>query len=117
MPNEPASRDGRRGATPTLRGALLWAVVGAALFLGVGAALPVWERAEIFVGQRAPLWQVIRLRMEGADRYAYLGYMVYEPGYGDLIAGSARLLAFGAAVGLLGYCVRLGVNEWKGGGA
>jgi hypothetical protein len=27
----------------------------------------------------------------------------YEPGYGDLIAGSVRLLACGALVGVLGY--------------
>jgi hypothetical protein len=112
--NEPTSTETRHPARPTLRGALLWAVVGAALFAGVGEELPVWP---INTECRAELWCAFYHQWLFAGG-AWLGNngLIGSPGVRDLAAGLLGLLLLGALAGLLGYRAWLALR-WKGGGA
>jgi hypothetical protein len=87
MPSsEPANLEGRRPTGPTLRGAVLGAVVGAALFLGMGAALPVWttmERApaeeDSPPGLHLMAWQPAKVTLWSAIRTRMLSPFLFEP--------------------------------------
>jgi hypothetical protein len=119
MPNATSGTEGRR-RHPTLRGALLCAGVGVAVFLGVGAALPVWRLwppwppvgngGAIFLDtpswegseERGPLWQAIAAKSRAQEFMRTTGRPVryLEPGDGVALVG---LLISGAFTGALGY--------------
>jgi hypothetical protein len=110
MRSAPANPDGRRPAGTTLRGAVLWAVVGAALLLGVGAALPMWisgpASANTSLGTtKVTLWEAApstRWQLSVTD---------------ELVLYTLLLLVGGTVTGLLGYFACIRIWQSKGGGA
>jgi hypothetical protein len=136
--NEPATT--RRPSRLTVRGALLWVVVGAALFLGVGAALPVWTvyPPGSFVLRPSPsdpsftemtiesppgeakttLWKVVAARVAKPRWIHGIGVITPVVRLDDsFLLGPLILLACGVLAGLFGYSVYLDVQWWNGGGA
>jgi hypothetical protein len=116
--------DRRRTAGPTLRGALLWAVVGAALFVGVGAALPVWPGGvEIASWRRTEFWWALYdqwLWAQGvweAWKDPKWQDLINRPGTEDLASGSVALVLSGAATGMLGHLAWFRLRRRKGGAA
>lgn len=95
---------------PTLRGALLWAVVGAALFLGVGATLPVWPTETVAVGPPGTAIQFERGQGTVWESARSFG----------LVSGVALGVAVLLGGGVAGVLARLGflaLSRRKGGGA
>lgn len=134
MPNESFSAQVSAAGGPTLRGALLWAAVGAALFLGVGAAMPIWEVPRLveadhrgtkypvprWTNGHGPWWESFHRVASMTPQQSLLIGIQTSPGMAwDPGAGAVLLVICGAGVGLIGYAMRKQINwcfELKGSG-
>jgi hypothetical protein len=131
MPDEPANAERRRDARPALRGALLWAVVGAALFVGVGVALPVWTvefaRPDVITTEYAldspgpdgvgPLWTAVRASLSRqAWRASHGQPPLADSTDAETVAVFCGLVGGGAGIGFLVWLPDRRLRP-KGGGA